>query len=229
MKAATYIVPAAILVAVTVAFLLSSFFKADPLIGQWGNESGIFEFFEDGTLTAKVSETELITGTWSRGDGDRVKIEFPKFPQAPVTVYELTIDGDELTVTPTEREDDSEPQVLTRDYSGPLFDPSARAKIVNAESTIIAISTQLLIYQKDNRRLPTTEQGLMALVEKPTAEPIPARWIQLFDKKGLIDPWGYPFRYAYLPQKDGRSKKNYDVWSIGPDEVDGTDDDIGNW
>ena len=103
------------------------------------------------------------------------------------------------------------------------------AKFNNAESTVQALSTQLLLYEKDNKRLPTTEQGLMALVEKPSTSPVPPRWTKLYKKEGLTDPWDNTYRYAYFPKKDGRSGVKFDIWSIGPDGVDGNEDDIGNW
>lgn len=79
---------------------------------------------------------------------------------------------------------------------------------------------------------PTQEQGLMALVERPTSEPQPERWrAYLEDAKALLDPWGNPYQYRYPATK---SKKKYDLWSNGENGVEDTGggedaDDIGNW
>jgi len=72
---------------------------------------------------------------------------------------------------------------------------------------------------------PTTEQGLKALVEKPTTEPLPEKWTALMEEVPK-DPWGQEYKYRYPAQK---SKKPFDVWSVGKDGVDGNEDDIGNW
>jgi general secretion pathway protein G len=73
--------------------------------------------------------------------------------------------------------------------------------------------------------MPTTEQGIKALFEKPTTEPIPDKWTQLLEDLPK-DPWQQPYKYEY-PAK--RSKKSFDLWSVGKDGQDGTADDIGNF
>ncbi len=99
------------------------------------------------------------------------------------------------------------------------------AKETRVEGDIANIGTQLQLYEARNLRLPTTEQGIKALVERPTTEPLPERWTQLLEEPPR-DPWGQPYMYRYPAQK---SKKPYDLWSIGKDGQDGTEDDIGNW
>ena len=99
------------------------------------------------------------------------------------------------------------------------------AKETRVEGDIANIATQLQLYEARNLRLPTSEQGIVALVEKPTTEPLPERWTQLLEEPPK-DPWGQPYMYRYPAQK---SKKPYDLWSIGKDGQDGTEDDIGNW
>jgi general secretion pathway protein G len=93
------------------------------------------------------------------------------------------------------------------------------------ESDIQNIMTQLQLYEARNMRSPTTEQGLKALVEKPSTEPLPEKWTQLLEAVPK-DPWGQEYKYRYPAQK---SKKPYDVYSAGKDGADGTEDDIGNW
>ncbi len=99
------------------------------------------------------------------------------------------------------------------------------AKETRVDGDLGNIATQLTLYDARNMRLPTTEQGIRALVEKPTIEPLPERWTQLLEDMPK-DPWGQEYKYRVPPQK---SKKGYDLWSVGMDGQDGTEDDIGNW
>jgi general secretion pathway protein G len=99
------------------------------------------------------------------------------------------------------------------------------AKESRVDSDIQFISTQLQLYESRAGRMPTTEQGIKALVAKPTSEPVPERWSALLEEEPK-DPWKQPYRYAYPAVK---SKKAFDVWSVGKDGQDGTADDIGNF
>lgn len=99
------------------------------------------------------------------------------------------------------------------------------AQETRAEGDIQAISTQLQLYEARNMRPPTTEQGIKALVERPSTEPVPERWTQLLEEVPK-DPWGQEYKYRYPATK---SKKPYDLYSIGKDGVDGNEDDFGNW
>lgn len=99
------------------------------------------------------------------------------------------------------------------------------SKDTRVQSDLDKISTGLVGYESKALRLPTTEQGIKALVEKPTTEPLPERWINFLVEMPK-DPWGQDYKYR-LPAV--KSKRGYDVWSIGPDGVDGNEDDIGNW
>lgn len=98
------------------------------------------------------------------------------------------------------------------------------AKETRVESDIKNIMTQLKVYESRNLAPPSTEQGLKALVERPTVEPIPERWTQLLEEVPK-DPWNREFRYEY-PAK--RSKADFDVYSLGKDGID-SQDDFGNW
>lgn len=99
------------------------------------------------------------------------------------------------------------------------------AKIQRVDGDISAITSALRMYEINNRNLPTTEQGLSALVQMPATEPLPRRWSQIM-KEVPMDPWNHPYRYVY-PGKHNPS--SFDLYSTGPDGVDGTDDDMGNW
>ena len=99
------------------------------------------------------------------------------------------------------------------------------AKESRVDGDLQAISTQLMLYESRAGRLPTTEQGVKALSEKPTSEPVPDKWTQLMEDEPK-DPWQQPYHYAYPATK---SKKSFDLWSVGKDGQDGTADDIGNF
>ena len=99
------------------------------------------------------------------------------------------------------------------------------AKETRVEGDIQNIATQLQLYEARNLRLPPTGQGLKALVEKPTTEPLPERWSQLLEAVPK-DPWGNAYHYRIPTQK---SKRGYDLFSSGKDGIEGNEDDIGNW
>ena len=98
------------------------------------------------------------------------------------------------------------------------------AKETRVESDIKNVMTQLKVYEARNMQPPTTEQGLKALVEIPSVEPVPGRWTQLMEEVPK-DAWNKELQYVY-PAK--RSKSDYDVFSLGKDGVESADD-IGNW
>jgi general secretion pathway protein G len=85
-----------------------------------------------------------------------------------------------------------------------------------------AITTQLKMYEMTNYNFPTTQQGLEALVKKPTSEPVPKRWTQLMSEVP-IDPWGTPYVYVSPGKKN---PSGFDLYSLGPDRVE-SDDDVG--
>ena len=91
---------------------------------------------------------------------------------------------------------------------------------------ISAIMQALKLYKLDNRRYPSAEQGLQALVTKPAAAPVPDNWKSYLDKLPL-DPWGKPYQYV-VPGLKGE----VDVMSFGADGLsggEGFDADIGSW
>jgi general secretion pathway protein G len=100
------------------------------------------------------------------------------------------------------------------------------AKITRAEADISSMSTNLLRYETANGRLPTQEQGLEALVNRPVNGPAPKRWSQIMQPSALNDPWENPYQYRNPGKKN---TSGYDVFSMGPDGQPETADDIGNW
>lgn len=100
------------------------------------------------------------------------------------------------------------------------------AKVTAAKQDIAAISQALKLYKLDNQRYPTTEQGLQALVTRPTSGPAAAGWKGYIEKLPK-DPWGNPYQYL-----NPGLKGEFDVFSYGADGQpggDGYNTDIGNW
>ncbi|MEO0447296.1 MAG: type II secretion system major pseudopilin GspG [Verrucomicrobiota bacterium] len=95
----------------------------------------------------------------------------------------------------------------------------AQADVRNLETNLVRFKMKALFY-------PNQDQGLQALVTRPTTGPKPKQWSQSLTSDALLDPWGNPYQYAN-PAK--RSSAAYDVYSMGQDGKDGTEDDIGNW
>tara|TARA_R110002049_G_scaffold247061_1_gene421221 strand:- start:73 stop:513 length:441 start_codon:yes stop_codon:yes gene_type:complete len=87
------------------------------------------------------------------------------------------------------------------------------------------ITAAMRAYETQNMFLPSTDQGVMALVEQPSSRPVPKNW-RPFLKKMLLDPWGNPYHYK---RPGTRDKGGFDVYSAGPDGLPDTGDDIGNW
>lgn len=95
------------------------------------------------------------------------------------------------------------------------------AKEQRVDSDVEAISMQLRTYEMLNYRMPSTEQGLKALVNQPTTEPRPRRWKQLM-KTVPIDPWGNEYVY----RNPGKGGAAFEIYSLGPDGKE-SDDDAG--
>lgn len=102
------------------------------------------------------------------------------------------------------------------------------ARAVAAKQDIASILQALKLYRLDNHRYPTTEQGLQALVVKPTTAPVPENWkAGGYVERVPKDPWGRPYQYLN-PGLHGE----IDVFSHGADGAPGGEDrdaDIGSW
>ena len=100
------------------------------------------------------------------------------------------------------------------------------AKVTAARADLSTLMNQLKIYKLDNGRYPSTDQGLQALVARPTTGSIPGNWKSYLDKLP-DDPWHHPYQYAN-PGVHGE----VDVFSYGADGQpggEGDDADIGSW
>jgi general secretion pathway protein G len=93
------------------------------------------------------------------------------------------------------------------------------------KSDIQSMSTALTMYRGTNGDYPSTEQGLKALMTKPTTEPKPRSWRVLM-KDLPRDQWQREYHYLY-PGK--RNQDSYDLFSAGKNNIPGDADDIGNW
>jgi len=102
------------------------------------------------------------------------------------------------------------------------------ARVVAARQDIASLLQALKLYRLDNLRYPTTEQGLGALVTRPTLAPVPPNWKPGGYLERLPrDPWGHPYQYL-SPGLHGE----VDVFSFGADGApggEGFDADIGSW
>jgi general secretion pathway protein G len=98
-------------------------------------------------------------------------------------------------------------------------------KIPKTEGDIEVLVKQVKVYEEQNGMLPTTEQGIRALVDRPTTDPLPRRWRKLLSEVP-VDSWGNTY-VLEVPAR--RSKDRFDLFSKGPDRKAGTADDIGNW
>jgi len=105
---------------------------------------------------------------------------------------------------------------------------SDEARVVAARQDIGTLMQALKLYRLDNQRYPSTEQGLAALLAKPTTAPLPANW----KTGGYLDrlprdPWGNPYQYL----QPGLHAE-VDLFSFGADGQPGGTDldaDIGSW
>jgi general secretion pathway protein G len=100
------------------------------------------------------------------------------------------------------------------------------ARITAARTDVNNLAQALKLYRLDNQRYPTTEQGLQALVVRPTTAPLPPQWRAYLDKLPQ-DPWGRPYQYL-----SPGTHADIDVWSLGADGEpggEGPNADIGSW
>ena len=107
-----------------------------------------------------------------------------------------------------------------------VLEKVGQAKVTAAKSDINNIMNALKMYKLDNGRFPSQDQGLQALVAKPTVGVIPQNWRPYLDKLPA-DPWGRAYQFA-----NPGVKGEIDVYSLGADGQpggDGKNADIGSW
>ncbi len=100
------------------------------------------------------------------------------------------------------------------------------AEIQAASARLGLFKTPLSMYNLDLGSYPTTKQGLLALHNIPVDLRNPEKWNGPYlDEDVPLDSWNHPYKYT----SPGKHNPDYDLWSLGPDGIDGTDDDIVNW
>jgi len=90
---------------------------------------------------------------------------------------------------------------------------------------IVNFETAVKNYELDVGEFPSTSQGLKALFSKPPEIPDTAWDGPYLDKDIPLDPW----KRAYIYKSPGEHNKNFDIYSLGKDGQEGTEDDIINW
>ena len=107
-----------------------------------------------------------------------------------------------------------------------VMDRADDARVTAARTDVGNLMQALKLYRLDNQRYPTGEQGLQALVAKPTVGPVPPNWKPYLEKLPN-DPWGRAYQYL-----NPGVKGEIDVMSFGADGQpggEGKDADIGSW
>ena len=98
------------------------------------------------------------------------------------------------------------------------------AKLRQVESDFKSFQSALAMYKLNAGSYPTTQQGLNALVEKPSSTPVPRRWVQVMSKIPT-DPWDSPYIYKF----PGKKRANeFEMISKGPDGMENTADDLSS-
>ena len=100
------------------------------------------------------------------------------------------------------------------------------ARATAAKTDVNNIMQALKLYRLDNQRYPTAEQGLQALITRPTSGPAAPNW-KTYVEKLPNDPWGRPYQYL-----NPGIKGEIDVLSLGADGQpggEGNNADIGSW
>lgn len=107
-----------------------------------------------------------------------------------------------------------------------VLDRTDDARVTAARTDVNNLMQALKLYRLDNQRYPTSEQGLNALVVKPTGGQIPPHWRPYLSKLPK-DPWGSDYQYV-----NPGVKGEIDVYSLGADQQpggEGNNADIGSW
>ncbi|HLD41179.1 MAG TPA: type II secretion system major pseudopilin GspG [Candidatus Omnitrophota bacterium] len=99
-----------------------------------------------------------------------------------------------------------------------------QARVTAAKADILTnISTALKLYELDSGAYPVSEEGLEALLSKPSSA---NNWNGPYLERRPIDPWNR--EYKYKSPGDHRPA-DYDLYSLGKDGQEGTADDVHNW
>jgi len=106
----------------------------------------------------------------------------------------------------------------------------SEAKTTTARTQIELLGLALDNYRLDNGMYPTSEQGLAALQEKSTCDPVPTNWRGPYLKKAVpLDPWGQPYQYKSPGE---HNPAGFDLYTLGRDGRPGgvdEDADVVSW
>ncbi len=102
-----------------------------------------------------------------------------------------------------------------------IGDVTGTPKTMRVKSDFQAIGSALNSYKINAGHYPSTEQGLQALVERPTTPPLPEDWVQIFDKV-RTDPWRSDYQYRLVGEAP---HIRFELRSLGKDGIEGTKDD----
>jgi general secretion pathway protein G len=109
-----------------------------------------------------------------------------------------------------------------------VIDKLDQARVEKAKADFKSLQTALKLYRIDNFVYPTSEQGLKALVAKPSLAPVPRNWkTNGYLDQLQVDPWGRD--YLYMSPGEGHE---YDIYTLGADGVsggEGTAADLSIW
>ena len=98
------------------------------------------------------------------------------------------------------------------------------ARDQNAAAKIRELVAKVEAYRMMAGMYPSEQQGLKALVERPSSEPQPKKWRKQSNALPL-DPWGNEYVYKYPGTIDSTT---FEIRSLGEDQQLGTDDDISS-
>ena len=107
-----------------------------------------------------------------------------------------------------------------------VLDRADDARSTAARTDVNNLVQALKLYRLDNQRYPTAEQGLQALIARPSNPPVPGNWKPYLDKLPN-DPWGRAYQYL-----NPGVKGEIDVMSFGADGQpggEGKNADVGSW
>lgn len=207
---------------------------SSALVGKWISEEGKegeLELLKDGTAFVSLAgerSGERISGTWQVENG-RLIFAYPLNSGMPNQTISMnyTTSGTTLTLA----DDNGESTTFERYNDTHKVRNSEQNKVQQRREETVAYVNMLTRavkrYAMDIGQPPTAEQGFAALVSCLSGVP-ESKWggPYISDRATSLDPWGNPYQYAN-PGRHGDGEFN--IWSCGPDGIDGTEDDIGSW
>jgi len=96
--------------------------------------------------------------------------------------------------------------------------------ITVVDGDFASIDNALQAYKTNAGNYPSAQQGLKAMVDKPTTAPRPRRWTQIMDSVPK-DPWNNEYIYKYPGSKNSSRPE---LISLGKDGLEGTEDDMSS-